>query len=123
MITTSYYLLISKWLLLSALSVTTFNVMGNDLSDVDTAAQNGRALYIQKGCYSCHGYEGQGGVISGPKLAPNPLPVEVFEMRVRRPVADMPAYSTRVLKDEELSKIYQFLQTTPLPPRVNSLSE
>ena len=82
------------------------------------------ARYIfKKAVTACHGYEGQGGVISGPRLAPNPLPVDVFVMRVRRPVADMPAYSGRVLKDEELLEIYQYLQTIPLPPRVNILSE
>ena len=121
--TTRYHPVLSKWLLLSALSVTTFNITANELPDAENTGQNGRSLYIQKGCYSCHGYEGQGGIISGPKLAPNPLPVEVFVMRVRRPVADMPAYSTRVLKDEELLEIYQYLQTIPLPPRVNILSE
>ena len=121
--TARYYPALSKWLLLSALSVTTFNITADELPDAENAGQNGRSLYIQKGCYSCHGYEGQGGIISGPKLAPNPLPVEVFVMRVRRPVADMPAYSTRVLKDEELLEIYQYLQTIPLPPRVNILSE
>ena len=121
--TARYYPVLSKWLLLSALSVTTFNITADELPDAENAGQNGRSLYIQKGCYSCHGYEGQGGIISGPKLAPNPLPVEVFVMRVRRPVADMPAYSTRVLKDEELLEIYQYLQTIPLPPRVNILSE
>ena len=121
--TDRYHPVLSKWLLLSALSVTTFDITANELPDVENAGQNGRSLYIQKGCYSCHGYEGQGGIISGPKLAPNPLPVEIFVMRVRRPVADMPAYSTKVLKDEELLEIYQYLQTIPLPPRVNILSE
>ena len=114
---------ITKWVLLAFLCVMTLNITANELSEVENAEQNGRTLYIQKGCYACHGYEGQGGVISGPRLAPNPLPVEVFIMRVRRPVADMPAYSGRVLKDEELLDIYRFLQTIPLPPRVNTLSE
>ncbi len=80
-------------------------------------------MYIQKGCYACHGYEGQGGVISGPRLAPNPLPVEVFITRVRHPVADMPAYSGKVLKDAELLDIYTYLQTIPLPPQLDILSE
>ena len=114
---------ITTWLLLPVLWVMTFNITANELSEVENAEQNGRTLYIQKGCYACHGYEGQGGVISGPGLAPNPLPVEVFIMRVRRPVADMPAYSTRVLMDEELLEIYQYMQTIPLPPQPGILSE
>ena len=114
---------ITTWLLLPVLWVMTFNITANELSKVENAEQNGRTLYIQKGCYACHGYEGQGGIISGPGLAPNPLPVDVFIMRVRRPVADMPAYSTRVLKDEELLEIYQYMQTIPLPLQLDILSE
>ena len=114
---------ITMWLLLPVLWVMAFNITANELSEVENAGQNGRTLYIQKGCYACHGYEGQGGIISGPGLAPNPLPVEVFIMRVRRPIADMPAYSTRVLKDEELLEIYQYMQTIPLPPQPGILSE
>ena len=94
-----------------------------NLQMVENAPQNGRELYIQKGCYACHGYEGQGGIISGPGLAPNPLPAEVFIMRVRRPIADMPAYSTSVLKDEELLEIYRYMQTIPLPPQHGIMSE
>ena len=100
-----------------------FKITPNELSDAENAGQNGRTLYIQKGCYACHGYEGQGGIISGPGLAPNPLPVEIFIMRVRRPIADMPAYSTKVLKGEELLEIYQYIQTIPLPPQPGILSE
>ena len=123
MITTRRNFFISKWLLLSALSVTTFHITANELADVENENKSGRVLYIQKGCYSCHGYEGQGGVISGPRLAPNPLPVEVFIMRVRRPVADMPAYSAKVLKDEELLDIHRYLQTIPLPPQLDIMFE
>ena len=115
--------LISRCLLLAVLCVVSFKIASDELSGVENAGQNGRTLYIQKGCYACHGYEGQGGIISGPGLAPNSLPVEVFIMRVRRPIADMPAYSTRVLKDDELLEIYRYLQTIPLPPQPNILSE
>ena len=115
--------LTSKWLLLAVLSLITINITADELADVENATQNGRDLYIQKGCYACHGYEGQGGIISGPGLAPNPLPVEVFVMRVRRPIADMPAYSTSVLKDEELLEIYRYMQTIPLPLQLDTLSE
>ena len=114
---------IAKRLLPSIFCVMTFNISANELSEVENTGQNGRTLYIQKGCYACHGYEGQGGIISGPKLAPNPLPAEVFIMRVRRPIADMPAYSSKVLKDEELLDIYRYLQTIPLPTELNILSE
>ena len=108
-----------KWWLLPVLCLITFNLTAGE----QNTRQYGRSLYIQKGCYACHGYEGQGGIISGPKLAPDPLPVDVFMIRVRRPIADMPAYSTRVLKDEELLEIYQYLQTIPLWSQPDILSE
>ena len=103
----------TKWLLLPVLWVMTFNITASELLYMENAEQNGRTLYIQKGCYACHGYEGQGGIISGPKLAPDLLPVDVFILRVRRPIADMPAYSSKVLKDGELLDIYRYLQTIP----------
>ena len=118
-----YDLSTTRWLLPSILLVMTFNISANEPSKVEHDGQNGRTLYIQKGCYACHGYEGQGGIISGPKLAPDPLPVDVFIARVRRPIADMPAYSRKVLKEEDLSDIYRFLQTIPLPAELNILSE
>ena len=37
--------------------------------------EQGKALYIQHGCWGCHGYEGQGG-IAGPKLSPDPKPID-----------------------------------------------
>ncbi len=68
----------------------------------------GQRLYESKGCYQCHGYAGQGGV-AGPRLAPEPIPIEAFRAIVRKPPNVMPAYSPRVLSDEELKAIYRFV--------------
>jgi len=80
----------------------------------------GRDTYIRVGCWSCHGFEGQGG-IAGPRLAPDPLPFEAFAVIVRRAVAEMPAYSTQVLSDEELADIYAYLLTIAPSPDPDSI--
>lgn len=80
----------------------------------------GREAYIRVGCWSCHGYEAQGG-IAGPRLAPDPLPFEAFAIVVRRAVAEMPNYSAQVLSDEELADIYAYLLTIAPSPDPGSI--
>jgi Cytochrome c len=41
------------------------------------SVEKGKAAYIQHGCWQCHGTQAQGGV-TGPKLAPDPMPIETF---------------------------------------------
>ena len=50
---------------------------------------HGRKIYDSYGCYQCHGYQGQGGASSGPKLAPNPLPYEAVYRQLRRWLSGM----------------------------------
>jgi mono/diheme cytochrome c family protein len=76
------------------------------------SAENGRKAYANYGCWSCHGYEGQGGV-TGPKLAPDPLPQEGFNAFVRTTNQQMPPYHESVLPDGDLADIYAFLQSQP----------
>ena len=77
-------------------------------------SHSGEQLYKSKGCYLCHGYEGQGGS-TGPRLAPGPLPLVAFAIFVRKPPNVMPAYSPRVLSDEELEAIYRFVGSIQAP--------
>jgi mono/diheme cytochrome c family protein len=83
-------------------------------------ALQGRDTYIRVGCWSCHGYEGQGG-IAGPKLAPDPLPFEAFAVVVRRTIAEMPAYSPQVLSDEALAAIYAYVMSVAPSPEPDSI--
>jgi mono/diheme cytochrome c family protein len=76
-------------------------------------AVNGKRVYMAVGCYLCHGTVGQGGRPSGPHIAPNPIPYEVFAQLVRRPVNAMPPYTTVVLSDQDLGDIYAYLVTIP----------
>jgi mono/diheme cytochrome c family protein len=79
-------------------------------------AAHGRQLYIADGCYQCHGYSGQGSV--GPRLAPGPLPLEIFARQLRNPIAVMPVYTTAILSDSDLADIYAYLNSIPKPTPV-----
>lgn len=80
-----------------------------------TPRPQGEALYIEYGCYQCHGYEGQGGLLSGPRIAPDPLPLKAFMEILRRPYGVMPAYSEHVVTDETLTAIHGYLRTIESP--------
>lgn len=85
----------------------------------DTTGGNveaGKRVYTKDGCYECHGREGQGGVVTGPRIGPNPIPFDAFSSYVRRPTREMPPYTSKVLTDQELADIYAFLQARAQPP-------
>ena len=85
-------------------------------------AENGKRVYTKYGCYECHGREGQGSTMTGPRLGPNPVPFEVFASYVRKPTREMPPYTAKVVSDQELADIYAFLQSRPHPPTARPLS-
>lgn len=74
----------------------------------------GRAAYIEHGCYQCHGYDGQGG-FAGSRIAPDPLPYTAFAALVRYPANVMPAYAPEVLSDRELKQIHDYVSAIPKP--------
>jgi mono/diheme cytochrome c family protein len=74
---------------------------------------NGKRVYLADGCFYCHGTTGAGGGIAGPRLAPNPLPLEGVKAKVRTASGRMPVYSPAVLKDAEIADIVAYLQSIP----------
>lgn len=82
-------------------------------------AENGKKIYSSYGCYQCHGYAAQGG--AGARLAPRPITFAAFARYVRRPTAQMPPYTAKVVSDQELADIYAFLLTIPPPPAANTI--
>lgn len=80
-------------------------------------ARRGAETYVRVGCWQCHGYAAQ-GASTGPKLAPNPLPVEAIREKIRVAGDRMPPYREAVLSDEEISDIHAYLETIPSPPRL-----
>jgi len=83
----------------------------------DAAA--GKKLFVSLGCWTCHGYEGQGG--AAPRIAPRPLARAAFTAYVRRPPQRMPNYPDSVVSDEQLGHIHAYLQSRPMPPPVKSI--
>lgn len=83
--------------------------------------EEGLALYISQQCWQCHGYEGQGGV-AGNRIAPTPYPFEAFARLVRFTNL-MPAYSPKVLSDEQLRLIYAYVRSIPEPPPLEEIPE
>ncbi len=84
------------------------------------SAENGKKVYMAVGCWGCHGTVGQGGV-TGPKLAPDPMPYETFSAFVRTTNRTMPPYREPVLSNSDLADIYAYLQTVPKPPDYKSI--
>jgi ubiquinol-cytochrome c reductase cytochrome c subunit len=78
-------------------------------------AAKGKQVYMTTGCYACHGTVGQGGV-AGPKLAPEPLPLDAFTGFVRTSNRRMPPYSAAILPDAALADIHAYLASLPPPP-------
>ena len=80
-------------------------------------AAHGKQLYLKTGCFECHGRAGQGGAFNKPApiLAQTKLPFEGFEMQLRNPADDMPAYSDKLMSQKDLADIYAFLQSLSGP--------
>jgi ubiquinol-cytochrome c reductase cytochrome c subunit len=81
----------------------------------------GKRLYATYGCYECHGYQGQGSTAAGPRIAPDPIPLDAFLSYLRHPSGEMPPYTERVISDAELADIRAFLATIPKGPKPSEL--
>jgi mono/diheme cytochrome c family protein len=89
-------------------------------SALAASAEKGKSAFLQHGCWQCHGYQGQGGV-TGPKLAPGPIPFETLSNFVRTTNRQMPPFSKEILSDEDLADIYAYLASVPKGPDPNSI--
>ena len=78
------------------------------------SAEKGKTAFVQHGCWQCHGFQGQGGV-TGPKLAPEPLPLETFAAFVRTSNRTMPPYMEAILSNEDVADIHAYLESIPKP--------
>jgi mono/diheme cytochrome c family protein len=81
---------------------------------IAASAENGKKVYMAVGCWGCHGMVGQGGV-TGPKLAPEPMPYDTFVSFVRTTNRAMPPYREPVLSNSDLADIYAYMQSVPKP--------
>jgi mono/diheme cytochrome c family protein len=80
-------------------------------------AARGKILFTQKyGCFECHGTEGQGSPVTGPRLAPNPLPYDTLSAFVRTSNGPMPPFRESILPNADLQDIYAYLQSIKPAP-------
>ena len=86
---------------------------GAAATDAGADVEAGRALFMQKGCYECHGIFGQGSIATGPALAPHPIPLEAMQAYVHNPKGQMPVFSEKILPNEDLGDIHAYLASIP----------
>ena len=84
------------------------------------SAEKGKTAFAKHGCWQCHGFAGQGGV-AGPKLAPNPMPLEALSAFVRNTRGAMPPYQTAILSEADLADIHAYLLSIPKAPDYKSI--
>ena len=75
-------------------------------------AENGKRIFMKQNCYYCHGTIGQGGR-DGARLAQTALNLQGVIRYVRKPTGGMPAFTEKILTDQELTDIYAYLKSLP----------
>lgn len=81
--------------------------------------QTGKQLFTDKGCYSCHGFVGQGSR-EGPRVAP-PMAYPAFVAQLRTPRLIMPPYTAALVSDAQAADIFAYLASLPAPPDPKSV--
>jgi mono/diheme cytochrome c family protein len=83
---------------------------------------NGQRLFVRDGCYECHGYLGQGSTSTGgTRLGPPQIPLSAFVSYIREPSGQMPPYAVKVISNEDLAEIYNFLKSVPPPSPLKTI--
>ena len=83
--------------------------------------ENGGKLYVQVGCYECHGYAGQGARMTGPRVSRTEFPFESFLYQLRHPANQMPPYEAAVVSDQEAADLYAYVRQMPAPRDPDSI--
>lgn len=83
-------------------------------------AANGKQLFEKKTCYYCHGTAAQGGR-DGARIAVTAMSATAFIRYVRRPGGAMPAFTEKILSDQELTDIYAHLKALPAARAPNEI--
>jgi len=96
-------------------------VLGSGVALAQGDAAKGKEAYMKYGCWQCHGTVGQGSPVSGPKLAPEPLPLEAMSSFIRNSRRTMPPYREAVLPNADLADIHAYLSSVPKPADYKSI--
>src|SRR4051812_48467007 len=101
-----------RLLLVTAVATVTVGAVAASQAPAAGNAADGKRLYEKDGCYQCHGYAAQGGR-DGPRLAATAMNVQALVRYVRRPSGAMPAFTEKVLSEQELTDIHVYLKSFP----------
>ncbi len=82
--------------------------------------ENGKRFFVRNGCCECHNYNGSGGR-QGARLSQTKLTATGLINYIRKP-RTMPAYSAKVMSDQEATDVWAYIKTFPEPPPVNSIA-
>jgi mono/diheme cytochrome c family protein len=80
--------------------------------------ENGKRLFTKLDCYWCHGTAGQGSS-AGARIGGTALNLQGVMRYVRAPAGSMPAFTEKVLTDQELTDIYAYLKSVQAPKTAN----
>ena len=81
-------------------------------------AQNGRKAFIAHTCYTCHGYEAEGGV--GLRLVGYPNTLDSFIAYVRQPRGVMPPAGANITA-QEFQDIYTWVRSIAPSPDAKTI--
>ena len=112
-------MLVAKLFISAALALSCSVALSQTASRGD--AFRGRTIYATYGCAPCHGYQGQGSN-AGPRVAPDPAPYAAFAYQLRRPRTRMPAYSLKLMSDQDVADMYAYLLTIPKASQVAEIA-
>ena len=96
-----------------AAGVATLAAFGSSAALAAGDAAKGKQNFMKYGCWQCHGTIGQGSPVSGPKLAPDPIPLEAMSSFIRSSRRAMPPYRVEVLPEDDLADIHAYLSSIP----------
>jgi ubiquinol-cytochrome c reductase cytochrome c subunit len=96
-----------------AAGLATLATFGSSAALAAGDAAKGKENFMKYGCWQCHGTVGQGSPVSGPKLAPEPIPLEAMSAFIRNSNRTMPPYREAVLPNGDLEDIHAYLSSIP----------
>ncbi len=105
---------------IAIVAIAVFVGYGANAADQKPSAARGKETYMKVGCHLCHGTVGQGSN-AGLKLAPDPLPAEAIAQFIRGTKGPMPAYSERILPDQDVADIAAYLRSIPAARSADSI--
>ena len=78
-------------------------------------AENGKRVFMKENCFFCHGTVGQGAGVVGARIGPPSRNLAGFIRYIRRPAGAMPAFTEKVVSDQDLTDVYAYLRSIPPP--------